>query len=83
MEPSYQRAIEGVNALGKASWSQNKDSKNSSHSPTIHDEEWPVNCYDPPMDTAELSSPAVAQDEGESDTFSDPFWQDVDPELIN
>ncbi|KAI9590347.1 anaphase-promoting complex subunit 7 isoform X2 [Glossina fuscipes] len=85
MEPTYQRALEGVNALGKVSWSNNKNEQDTSMtSSTNQDEEWPIECDEPSIEAVELlSSPAVAHDDGESDTFSDPFWQDVDAELTN
>ncbi|ALC49517.1 Apc7 [Drosophila busckii] len=34
-------------------------------------------------DALELSSPAMAKDDDDSDAFSDPFWEDVDGEMTN
>ncbi|XP_037928883.1 anaphase-promoting complex subunit 7 [Teleopsis dalmanni] len=82
MEPQYHRAVDGVNALGQASRSSAKDSDAINNS-MAQDEEWPIECDEPSMEGVELSSPAIAHDaDGESDTFSDPFWQDVDAELV-
>ncbi|XP_023306655.2 anaphase-promoting complex subunit 7 [Lucilia cuprina] len=84
MEPTYQRALDGVNALGKANWASNKNEQDTSMaSSTNQDEEWPIECDEPSIEAVEFSSPAVAHDDNESDTFSDPFWQDVDAELTN
>lgn len=111
MEPTYQRALDGVNALGKAS----KDINTSDAATTMDDEQWPNNAENPPMNTTtfttstsaatstninaiaaatatgsnaaatvtELSTPLLTNDESDSDTFSDRFWQDVDAELTN
>ncbi|KAL7744881.1 hypothetical protein ACLKA6_007162 [Drosophila palustris] len=46
--------------------------------------EWLLDCEEVSNDVLELSSPAVVpQEDAESDTFSEPFWQDVDGEMTN
>jgi len=45
--------------------------------------EWLLDCEEMSNDVLELSSPAVPQEDAESDTFSEPFWQDVDGEITN
>lgn len=84
MEPTYQRALDGVNALGKANWAGNKNEQDTSMASSANqDEEWPIECDEPSIEAVEFSSPAEAHDDNESDTFSDPFWQDVNAELTN
>ncbi|XP_034115699.1 anaphase-promoting complex subunit 7 [Drosophila albomicans] len=46
--------------------------------------EWLLDCEEMSNDVLELSSPAVAQEDGDFDTFSDdPFWQDIDVDITN
>lgn len=45
--------------------------------------DWLQDCEETSNDVLELSSPAIPQEDGESETFSEPFWQDVDGETTN
>lgn len=45
--------------------------------------DWLQDCEETSNDVLELSSPAVPQEDAESETFSEPFWQDVDGETTN
>ncbi|XP_075156273.1 anaphase-promoting complex subunit 7 [Haematobia irritans] len=82
-EPTYQRALDGVNALGNAQWTNTKNEQDTSMVSSANEDEWPIECDEPSVEAVELSSPAVQNDDDESDTFSDPFWQDVNAELTN
>uniref|UniRef100_A0A1I8Q2R2 Anaphase-promoting complex subunit 7 n=1 Tax=Stomoxys calcitrans TaxID=35570 RepID=A0A1I8Q2R2_STOCA len=82
-EPTYQRALDGVNALGKAQWSNTKNEQDTSMASSTNEDEWPIECDEPSVEAVELSSPAVQNDDDESDTFSDPFWQEVNADITN
>lgn len=50
---------------------------------TTPNHEWLLDCDEASTEALELSSPAGPPEDVESDTFSEPFWQDVDGELTN
>ncbi|XP_030386548.1 anaphase-promoting complex subunit 7 [Scaptodrosophila lebanonensis] len=119
LEPTCQRALEGVNALGQAARTASSTSKPSEQSGSgsgvasgegssssnsnstgaggscsnaatmatpcgTPNHEWLLDCEETSNDALEMSSsPAVPQDDAESETFSEPFWQDVDGEITN
>ncbi|XP_030387331.1 anaphase-promoting complex subunit 7-like [Scaptodrosophila lebanonensis] len=108
LEPTCQRALKGVNALGQAARTASNASQpceqdgnggGSSHSTRVDENksnaatvatpcgtpthEWLLECEEASNDALEMSSPAAPHDDAESDTFSEPFWHDVDGEITN
>ncbi|XP_036339082.1 anaphase-promoting complex subunit 7 [Rhagoletis pomonella] len=72
IEPNDRRALKGVNALTRGGDKQDQDT--SLMLSRMRDEEWQID------DEAEESS---SHDDDDSDTYSDPFWQDLESEVIN
>ncbi|XP_004518462.1 anaphase-promoting complex subunit 7 [Ceratitis capitata] len=72
LEPNDQHALKGVKAL--TPWGDKQDQDTSLMISRLRDEEWQID------DEAEESS---SHDEDDSDTYSDPFWQDLESEVIN
>ncbi|XP_030568255.1 anaphase-promoting complex subunit 7 [Drosophila novamexicana] len=102
LDPTFQRALDGINSLTKAARTgkpSEKASESASSSSvaagdasnaatmsrpcTTPNHEWLLDCDEASTEALELSSPAGPPEDVESDTFSEPFWQDVDGELTN
>ncbi|EDV92072.1 anaphase-promoting complex subunit 7 [Drosophila grimshawi] len=105
LDPTFRRALDGINALTKAARAgsgssiiktSENSSSNSSTSTNVasnvatmatpcgtpnHD--WLLDCDETSNEALELSSPVVPQEDTESDSFSEPFWQDVDGDMPN
>ncbi|XP_067636924.1 anaphase-promoting complex subunit 7 [Eurosta solidaginis] len=72
IEPNDRRALKGISALTRSGDKQDQDT--SIVMSRLRDEEWQID--DDPEES-------LSHDEEDSDNYSDPFWQDLESEVIN
>lgn len=93
MEPTYNRAMRGINALNKEETQSSnilrprRSERSSSSAPAIDDDQLANILDEPPLDGIEITSPipfpSDSDSSNSSDSLSEAIWQDVDSELSN